>query len=544
MSRTEKFDVIVTGAGFAGMYALYRFRQRGLSVRVIEAGDDVGGTWYWNRYPGARCDVPTIEYSYSFSKALENEWDWREIMSGQPEILEYANHVADRFDLRKDIRFNTRVLSATWQDERQEWVIETDAGERYLATWCVMATGCLSVPLFPTIQGEGSFEGPTVHTGLWPKEGVDLAGKRVGIIGTGSSGVQAIPEVVAEAEHLYVFQRTPVYTLPANNRPLDPEFREAVKEHYDEIREIQRHSPIGISGWNLRHGQAAGVGQTERVKQLLDLTEAEREQVLEKYGFASLGAYADIRTDHRANAVAREMYRKQVHKVIDDEALADKLSPSDYPLGCKRQVFDTGYYEAFNRDNITLVDLHEEAIEAITPTGVRTDAADYGLDVLIYATGFDAMTGALNRIDIRGRDGMRLKDKWATGPRAYLGIQSAGFPNLFTITGPGSPSVLSNMLVSIEQHVEWVDACIDYLQSHGLRAIEPQEDAELAWCEHVNEVAQGTMFTAPSCNSWYLGANVPGKPRQFMPYVGGVGRYREKCDEVVANGYEGFVLSQ
>lgn len=539
----QEFDVIITGAGFAGMYALHRLRGEGLKVKVIEAGDDVGGTWYWNRYPGARCDVPTIEYSFSFDKALEQEWDWQEIMSGQPEILAYANHVADRYDLRKDIQFDTRVTSAEFDEQSNKWHVATDQGEQFMARYCIMATGCLSVPLFPNIPGMDEFAGVTVHTGLWPKDGVDLAGKRVAIVGTGSSGVQAIPELAEQASELLVFQRTPVYTLPANNRPLAEDFRRAVKDNYEEIRGLQRESLVGISGWGLQRGQAAGIGQAQRTQNLLETTEEERVAALEKYGLSAVGMYLDVRTNLDANEIASDMYRRKLHEIIHDPDRAESLSPRDYPIGCKRQVYDTGYYEAFNRDNVTLVDLRDDPIEAITPSGLRTGKSEYEFDVLIYATGFDAMTGALNRIDIKGKGGRSLKKKWENGPKTYLGIQSAGFPNLFTITGPGSPSVLSNMLVSIEQHVDWVTDCIRYLRTNGHTAIEAEDDAEQSWIEHVNQVAQGTMFTAPSCNSWYLGANVPGKPRIFMPYVGGVGAYRKRCDEVAANNYKGFALS-
>lgn len=537
MTPTQKFDVIVVGAGFAGMYALYRLRESGLAVRVIEAAGDVGGTWYWNQYPGARCDVPSVEYSYSFSRELEQEWDWTEVMAAQPEIREYANHVADRFDLRKDISFGTRVISATWDENHNHWQIDTDSGEQYIARYCVMATGCLSVPFYPDIPGREYFEGPVYHTGHWPDETVDLGDKHVAVIGTGSSGVQAIPVIAEQAKQLTVFQRTPVYTFPAHNRPLDPDYREEVKRHYDEIRATQRDSLIGISGWGVIGGQ-----QSRQTRNILETTEAERLASVDHHGLGAIGAYADIRTNIEANEIACDLYRKKLSELIDDPEVARKLMPRDYPIGCKRQVFDTEYYETFNRDNVHLVDLRDAPIEEITSHGLRTTRQDYEFDVLIYATGFDAMTGALNRIQIKGRDSELLKDKWAEGPRAYLGLQSAGFPNLFTITGPGSPSVLSNMIVSIEQHVEWIDDCIGYLQANDFAAIEPSVEAENAWIEHVNEVASGTIFTAPTCNSWYLGANVPGKPRIFMPYVGGVGTYRQKCEEIAANGYEGFVL--
>jgi cyclohexanone monooxygenase len=536
MSTTE-FDVIVVGAGFAGMYALYRFREAGLSVRVIEAGDDVGGTWYWNRYPGARCDVPTVEYSYSFSKELEQEWEWPEVMSGQPEILAYANHVADRFQLRRDMQFNTRVTTAVFDEAASLWRVGTDQGDALSASFCVMATGCLSMPFFPSIPGLESFAGPVHHTGLWPKEAVRFEGKRVGLIGTGSSGVQSIPVIAETAAHLTVFQRTAEYTLPANNRPLDSEALTHARRHYDEIRALQRESYAGISGFGMR----APSGKVWNIK---EATQEQREKALARFGLAAVSAWADVRTDLEANEIACELYRSKVFEIINDPVMAEKLCPRGYPIGCKRQVFDTNYYEAFNRDNVSLVDLRQEPLETVTATGIRTSAALHELDMVILATGFDAMTGAVNRVDIRGREGRQLKAKWADGPKAYLGLMSAGFPNLFMITGPGSPSVLSNMIVSIEQHVDWINDCLRHMRADGTATIEPVVEAEEQWVQHVNEVAVGSMFTAPTCNSWYLGANVPGKPRIFMPYVGGLGRYRRKCEEVAANGYAGFQLGK
>ena len=538
---TTEFDVVVVGAGFGGMYALHRFRNAGLSVHVLEAGGNVGGTWYWNRYPGARCDVPSIEYSYSFSEQLEQEWNWTEIMAAQPEILSYANHVADRFDLRKDISFDTRVTSASFDDVERHWQIRTESGATYTARFCVMATGCLSMPNTPEITGQDDFAGPIYHTGRWPAEGVDFTGLRVGLIGTGSSGVQSVPVIAEQAAHLTVFQRTPNYTMPAGNRPLSDEFIEQAKRDYPEIRKAQRESQVGIVGYGFGFGGIAGM--EDATSSILETTEAERTAALEAKGFAAIRDYADIAIDPEANELGCEMYRQQVARVVDDPETADGLMPRGYPLGCKRPVIDIGYFEAFNRDNVTLVDLRKGGIERITPTGVKTEQGDYEFDALIYATGFDAMTGALLAMDIRGIAGRRLADHWDAGPKTYLGLQMSGFPNLFTITGPGSPSVLSNMIVSIEQHVDWIADCINYLDQQGLGTIQAQPEAEAAWVAHVNEVAQGSMFTAPSCNSWYLGANIPGKPRIFMPYVGGVGEYRRRCEEVASRGYEGFTLA-
>ncbi|MCZ6501077.1 MAG: NAD(P)/FAD-dependent oxidoreductase [Gammaproteobacteria bacterium] len=535
----KEFDVVVVGAGFAGMYMLYRLRRMGLSVLVIETADDVGGTWYWNRYPGARCDVPTMEYSYSFSEELEQQWRWPEVMSAQPEILEYANHVADRFDLRRDIQFCTRVTSAVFDENASRWEVVTDRDKHYRCRFCIMATGCLSAPNVPDFDGKDEFEGSSYHTGLWPKDAVDFNGKQVAIIGTGSSGVQAIPVIAEEALHLTVFQRTPVYTFPANNHPLNTKTESRYKENYLQVRHMQRYSPVGMSTFMLPKPNPDAPPPSS----ILDTSEEERREALHDIGFSAFRTYSDVYTNIEANEVACNLYRDTVEQLVNDPDVAEKLKPRGYPIGCKRQVFDTDYYEAFNRDNVTLVDLTANPIECITPLGLRTRQDEYKFDILIYATGFDAMTGALNKIDIRGKQGQTLVNKWADGPVAYLGLQVHGFPNLFTITGPGSPSVLSNVLVSIEQHVEWISDCIEYLGKHQIREIEPTTDAEETWVEHVNQVAKGTMFTAPTCNSWYLGANIPGKTRVFMPYVGGVGRYRKKCEEVVTSNYEGFTLS-
>ena len=539
-SDSPDTDVIVVGAGFAGMYALHKFRGLGLRTQVLEAGNDVGGTWYWNRYPGARCDVPSVEYSYSFDKDLEQEWDWTEIMAAQPEILEYANHVADRFDLRKDIQFQTRVDSAVFDENSNRWTVVTDSGQTYTARFCVMATGCLSVPNTPRIDGQDSFAGSVYHTGNWPEGGVDFSDAAVGIIGTGSSGIQSIPVIAEQAKHLTVFQRTPNYTMPAANAPLKAEFLRQAKENYAAIRAEQRASQVGIVGYGFGFGGAENVVPTREIKQT---TPAERQRLVEEEGFLAIRRYADVALDEEANELACEMYRDQVERVIKDPATAQALMPRDYPMGCKRPVIDTNYYETFNRDNVTLVDLRQGGIEEITEAGVRTAQGDYTFDVLVYATGFDAMTGALGKIDIRGRENRALTEYWEAGPRTYLGLQIAGFPNLFTVTGPGSPSVLSNMIVSIEQHIDWIARCISDLDQRGAQTIEATTEAEDEWIAHVNDVAQNTMFTAKSCNSWYLGANIPGKPRIFMPYVGGVGVYREKCDEVARNGYQGFELS-
>jgi cation diffusion facilitator CzcD-associated flavoprotein CzcO len=539
----DRPDVLVVGAGFAGMYAVYRFRELGLAVKVLEAGGDVGGTWYWNRYPGARCDVPSLEYSYGFSPELEQEWDWPEVFSSQEDILAYANHVADRFDLRRDMQFGTRIVAVEYQEEENVWRLTSEAGERFEAPFCVMATGCLSVPNTPRLPGAESFAGLVLHTGRWPHEPVDLAGKRVGIIGTGSSGVQAIPELARQAGHLVVFQRTPVYTVPANRKRMRPDVQNEFRENYRSIRSMQQRNAGGVSGYRpLRGGRSGPSTPGERASRtgILDIGPEERRRIVAERGLETLLNFPDVYTDPEANEVANALYREAVRAEVRDPDTAEKLLPQDYGLGCKRQVLDRDFFETFNRDDVTLVDLRKTPIETLTPDGIRTSDGQYDLDVLIYATGFDAMTGALAKANIRGRDGRALEDKWRYGPVAYLGLQMRGFPNLFTVTGPGSPSVLCNMLVAIEQHVNWIGDCITWLRETNRTHIEPLADSETEWIAHVNEVAEGTMYTAPSCNSWYLGANIPGKPRIFMPYVGGYPRYRERCEREASSGYQGF----
>ncbi|GAB4217286.1 MAG: NAD(P)/FAD-dependent oxidoreductase [Roseiflexaceae bacterium] len=527
------FDAVVIGAGFSGLYTLYRLRSLGLSVRVYEAGDGVGGTWYWNRYPGARCDVPSFQYSFSFSPELDQEWEWSALYPTQPEVLRYLNHVADRFDLRRDIELSTRVTAAHYDAAANRWQISTDRGEQVTARYCITAVGCLSAPNQPDIPGLDSFAGGVYHTGLWPHEGVDFSGQRVGVVGTGSTGIQAIPMIAQQAEHLYVFQRTPNYSLPARNRILSAEEQAAIKARYRELREANRLSPVGMS-FDLKRPPTP----------LLAVPAAEREQLFEELweqgGLGMLFGLTDVLVSLEANGYLADFVRRKIAEIVTDPQTAALLTPTGYPIGTKRIPIDSDYFETYNRPNVTLVDVRRAPIEAVTRNGLRTSAAEYQLDALVFATGFDALTGALARIDIRGRDGRLLKDKWADGPRSYLGLQSAGFPNLFTITGPGSPSVLSNMPVSIEQHADWIAECIQYLDMHGFSQIEPVVEAEDAWMAHVNAVAHQTLY--PQANSWYLGANIPGKPRVFLPYAGGVGAYRQHCEQVAANGYEGFVL--
>lgn len=530
----REFDAVVIGAGFAGLYMLYRLRGLGLTVSVFEAATDVGGTWYWNRYPGCRCDCPSIHYSYSFSPELEQEWVWTERFPSQPEILRYLNHVADRFDLRRDIQFETRVTAAHYDAARRRWRIETDRGQQVWARYCITAVGCLSAPNLPRIQGLEHFAGATYQTARWPHDGVDFSGRRVGVIGTGSTGIQIIPFIAQQAAQLTVFQRTANYTLPARNGPLPAEELAQVKAAYRALREANRISREGLSFPHL-----------ELDRSVLEAKPEERQQEFERGwqqgSYTMMRLYKDLTANLEANAYIANFVRAKIREIVRDPITAEKLTPYDHPLGSKRLPIDTYYYETFNRPNVTLVDLRSTPIVEITPQGLRTSALDYPLDDIVFATGFDAVTGALLRIDIRGRGGLGLRTKWADGPHTYLGLQTAGFPNLFIITGPGSPSVLSNMPVSIEQHVEWIADCIAYLREHQFATIEPTAPAEAAWVEHVNEVAEKTLY--PLANSWYLGSNIPDKPRIFMPYVGGVGNYRQKCEEVAAQGYEGFTLS-
>lgn len=508
-------DVVVVGAGVGGLYAVHRLRAAGLRVQGIEAGDGVGGTWYWNRYPGCRCDVPTIEYSYSFDPDLEQEWSFPEHMSAQPDIERYLNHVADRHDLRPHFWFGTRVTAAMWDETTQRWTVTTDNGDRVTTRFCVMATGSLSAPNFPAIPGIDRFGGRTIHTGMWPAD-ADLSGQRVGVIGTGSSGVQSIPKIAEVAAHLTVFQRTAHHAFPAQATPTDPELEAAVKANYRHVRELQKTSSFGISGYRGPDDAAVGGG-----------------------AFGDLAALSDPTVNENIQKMLEAMIRSRVH----DPEIAEALTPRGFPVGCKRPIVEINYYETYNRDNVTLVDLKKGAITEITERGVSTEQGDFDLDVLVFATGFDALTGPLSRIDIRGRGGRSLGEKWTAGPSTYLGLMVEGFPNLFAITGPGSPSVLSNMVVSIEQHVDFVTDTITHLDRNGMATIEPTAAAESEWVRHVDEVAQGTMWTAASCQSWYLGANIEGKTRSFMPYVGGVGRYRQTCEDVARDGYRGFVLA-
>lgn len=533
MSTPRRYDAVVIGAGFAGMYVLHRLRDDlGLTVRVYERGDGVGGTWFWNRYPGARCDVESMFYCYSFSQELQQDWTWTERYPAQPEILRYANHVADRFGLRSDIEFSTKVESAAFNEADSTWLVTLAGGEQVVASYVITAVGCLSASRKPDLEGLDSFTGETFHTGEWPTEGVDFTGKRVAVIGTGSSGIQVIPEIAAQAAHVTVLQRTPNFSIPAHNRALTEAERQDVKARYAELREAARRSGGGVVN-------APPIGKAG------DLSDVERQQELDKRwadgGSAFLAAFVDTTTDVEANSYSVDYVHARIREIVVDPGVADLLCPKSYPIGAKRICVDTNYYATFNRDNVQLISLVDTPIELITPTGVRVGGVDLEVDAIVFATGYDAMTGSLTAIDFRGVDGLSLREEWAHGPRTFLGIASAGFPNLFMITAPGSPSVLSNVIVSIEQHVDWLTDLLARSRQDGVARIEAEREAQDQWVDHVNAVASRTFYMKAA--SWYLGANVPGKPRVFMPYAGGVGAYRQICDEVAAEGYRGFTLT-
>ncbi len=524
---------MVVGAGFSGLYLLYRLRQMGLSARVFDAAADVGGTWYWNRYPGARCDIPTTDYSYSFDPQLEKEWTWSEKYATQPEILAYLGHVTDRYDLRRDISFSTRVESARWDDAQGRWSIRTDAGEDVSCRFYVMASGCLSLPKTPDIEGADRFRGEVYLTGRWPHEKVDFTGKRVAVIGTGSSGIQSIPLIAEEAASLTVFQRTPNFSIPAHNGPASAERLEALATDREGYREAARRSRGGVPA-EITELTAAAASEEQRRERFEAAWEAGEL-------FAILGVFADQGYNLESNEVVSEMIREKIRSIVKDPETAETLCPKDHPFGTKRPCLDTNYYATYNLPHVRLIDLRKHPIATITETGLETVDESFEFDAIVFATGFDAMTGALVSVDITGRDGVTLREKWADGPSTYLGLTTTGFPNFFAITGPGSPSVLSNMVVSIEQHVEWVTDCLAYMRDHGFETIEPTTTAEEGWNQHNQDCAAITLH--PLANSWYMGANVPGKPRVFYPYIGGVDFYRAACEDVAAKDYLGFRLS-
>ncbi len=526
----RRVEAVIVGAGFAGLYMLFRLREIGVEAHVYEAADDVGGVWYWNRYPGARCDVVSMEYSYSFSNLLQQEWHWSERFATQPEILSYLQHVADRFELRRNISFSTRVVSAIFDETVQLWEVHTDRGERVLARHCIMASGSLSVSRLPDFPGIESFAGEIYHTGEWPHAGVDFAQKKVAVVGTGSSGVQSIPLIAEQAQHVVVFQRTPNFVVPARNCSLDENTIAAWKKNYPELRERAKY--IGTF-YEFSDKKAMEVSAQER--------EAEFRRRWRDGGVNFTHAFKDIYLDLAANDTAADFVRARIHEIVADPLVATRLCPKDHPLGAKRICVGSDYYETYNRANVTLVDLRDTPIVQVAGHEIRTTTESFNCDAIVCATGYDALTGALTRIDIQGRGGAKLKDKWSAGPRNYLGLMSAGFPNFFIITGPGSPSVLVNMVIGIEQHVDWIANCILHLRAKDAATIEPVKMSEDDWVQYVNDEADLTLF--PRANSWYIGANIPGKPRVFLPFVGGIGRYRKICDEVAAAGYSGFEIA-
>ena len=533
--RKFDLDALVIGAGFSGLYQLLCLRDRlGLSVKVVEAAPELGGTWYWNRYPGARCDSESHSYCYFFSRELLEEWRWSERYPEPPEILRYLNRVADKFDLCRDIRFNTRVTAAHYDEAANRWDVGTQSGERYRVRYLITAVGCLSSTNVPKIPGLESFAGRWYHTGQWPPQGVDFRRKRVGQIGTGSTGIQMAPVIAETAAHLTVFQRRPQYSVPARNAPLSEEFVQYVREHHDEIRAVVRSTPNGHP-FRIAKRKAFEVSEAER--------EAIYEAAWQKGGLQFRASFYDMLLDKKANDTAAEFIKRKIRETVKDPNTAQALADIDHPYATKRPPIDTNYFETFNRPNVTLVDLRADPLERITPAGIRTRTKEHALDIIVFATGFDAMTGPLLKIDIRGRDGVALRETWAAGPLTYLGLQVPGFPNLFTVTGPGSPSVLCNMPVAIEQHVEWITGCIAHMREHGIDRCEATSEAAQKWGEHVNAAAHATLLPLTT-HSWYLGANIPGKPRMFMPYAGGMARYRAICDDVAARGYEGFIMGR
>ncbi|MFA7509750.1 MULTISPECIES: flavin-containing monooxygenase [Mycolicibacterium] len=537
--RAARFDALVVGAGFSGLYALHHLRELGLRVRVLERAQAVGGTWLFNRYPGARCDIESIEYSYSFSEEIQQEWVWTETMPAQPEIEAYLNFVADRLDLRRDITFGTDVVAMTFDEDADEWQVRTGTGETFVAPFVIAATGILSVPLEPSIPGMDTFGGSSLFTSRWPEGGVDLTGLRVGVIGTGSTGVQLIPVVAREAAQLTVFQRSPAYTLPWEVRKFEPGELDELKARYPEIRAAQREHPVGAA----RLSAFSVLLEMLAKPALKSASEQERRRAVEENGIMGALNWGDLFFDIEANQMAAQLYGQAVARIVTDPDTARALTPS-HPFACKRPIIDQGYYETFNRDNVTLVDLRDDPIVSVRPGGLETERALHELDVLIYATGFDAMTGALSRIDVRGRGGASLGRFWAEeGPLSYLGLAVAGFPNLFTIQGPGSPSAAANFVAALEQNVEWIGACVTYLREHGYRTIEALPEAQQQWIDDATALVAPTVLVHPSCNSWYNGGNVPGKKRMYMGYTAGIPEYRRRCDEIAQAGYAGFKLA-
>ncbi|MET4575968.1 flavin-containing monooxygenase [Ottowia thiooxydans] len=524
-------DAIVIGAGFAGLLAIYKLRQAGLTVQALEASDSIGGVWNWNRYPGARCDVESMQYSYSFSEELQQEWEWSERYATQPEILRYIEHVADRFDLNRHVQLNTRVVSATYQAHENAWQIQTQSGREITARFCIMATGCLSAARMPEFPGKEKFKGDILHTGHWPKSGYDFSGKHVAVIGTGSSGIQAIPMIAKTAKSLTVLQRTATYSVPARNRVLDATEKRAWKANYAQLREMARYAPSGTL-YEFGERKAEETPPQEQT--------AEFEKRWAKGGPGFLRAFSDISSSPIANKAAGDFIRAKIAEVVQDPEKRRLLTPATtLPVGSKRICVDTGYFETFNRDNVDLIDIRNDPIKGIEENGLSTQNRKFDLDCIVFAIGFDVIVGSLMKIGIKGRDGRTLKEKWKNGPGTYLGLMVAGFPNLFLVTGPGSPSVLTNMMVSIEQHIEWITSCLQTMRQQGNNYIEPDEAAESKWMDDANSLAETMPFLR--ANSWYMASPESGSsPRRFMLYSGGVGTYREICDRVAEKNYPGF----
>jgi cyclohexanone monooxygenase len=534
-AELQEYDAVIVGAGFSGMYALYRLGKRGLKLKTFEAGEGPGGTWYWNRYPGARVDIESMIYSYSFDEDLQQEWRWPEYFSPQKDLEEYANHVADRFGLREQIQFGTTVNRMRFDEVANRWHVYTDRGDHVVAKYVIAATGSLNATNVPNFKGVESFAGEWYHTSRWPKEGVDFAGKRVGVIGTGSTGIQVIPEIAELADHLYVFQRTANFSIPSYNRELDPEYERSYKDNYAERRRIMREA-----------ASFTALLASKSYDSVFDVDDVERERILNeawqsRSGYLFIATFGDIRTNLAANEVVSEFVRNKIRGIVKDPDTAELLCPTTHPIGMKRLCMDTGYFETYNRDNVTLVDVRSHPIVEITPTGVKTTEGEYDVDILVYATGFDAMTGALTRMNITGNDGVDLRDKWVNGPTNYLGLMVAGFPNLFMIHGPGSPSVLAQMIMAGEWQVDWIDDFIAAVDAQGYARVETTPDWEEKWHEKVEAAADKMLFKR--ADSWYMGANIEGKPRVFMVFVGGWDTYCKLCNDAVANDFEGFTLT-
>ena len=533
LDHAKPLDAIVIGAGFGGMCIVHRLRSMGLSIRGIEAGGDVGGVWYWNRYPGARCDLMSIDYSYSFSEEIQQEWTWTEQFAAQPEILAYANFVADRLDLRKEFQFNTRVESVTFDDARRLWITTTDRGDTFEATYCIMASGPLSVPKGLDLAGAEDFKGELFHAAKWPHRAVDFTGKRVGVIGTGSTGIQIVPVVAEEAAELFVFQRTPSFTLPMRNKPLAPDYVAQVKRNYPALRASARNTPIG------------GFRPTS-TRPLFSVTPEDRLELLEdawrRGGLAFLGTFSDLLTNAEANEIVAEFVRGKISEVVEDPDTAERLKPRGYPIFARRPCLDTNYYESFNRSNVHLVDLLDDPIVRLTAHGVQTHTREIELDALILATGYDGLTGAMLAIDVKGRGGRRLSDKWREGARSYLGLAIEGFPNLFMICGANGPAALANIVTLNEQNTDWIAECIDYMRHNELATMEATVESEDQWMNTISELAEKSLM--PKANTWYVGTNISGKPRTFSLYSGGFHKYRETCESATANQYRGFTFEK